>query len=120
MGSKRFDRLTRLIGTRRSFALGIGAASLLTLTNAATARKKNRKDCRRPAIRLRCSGNTCGKQKFKKGCFKKTLNCTCRGDQICLSNKSCGVACPAECPQDGGSCSCPESGDQFCVRDDLS
>lgn len=89
--SKHFDRLTRLIGTRRMFALGLGAATVLNLTDTATARKKNRKDCKKPAIRLRCNGNTCGKQKFK---MRDDLNCEltptpCASIADCPSGRAC-------------------------------
>jgi hypothetical protein len=116
MDSNQFDRLTRTIGTRRTFGLGVGAAALLGMADAATARKKNRKNCSRKAIKI-CTGNNCGKRKNNCG---KTFNCKCRNGQTCLLNGSCGLACPVECPQEGGSCSCPSDGDQFCVHDDLS
>ena len=116
MDSNQFDRLTRLVGSRRAFGLGVGAAALLGIADAATARKKNRKNCKRKAIKI-CTGNICGKRKNNCG---KTFNCRCRNGQTCLPNGSCGLACPAECPQERGSCSCPSGGDQFCVHDDLS
>lgn len=110
--SSRFDRLTRLIGSRRRFTLGIGAAALLMLPDAVIARKKNRKNCKRKAIKI-CGGNTCGKQKNNCG---KTFNCTCRGSQTCLPNGSCGLTCPTECPHEPFACSCPTGGDQVCVQ----
>jgi hypothetical protein len=114
--SSRFDLLTRRVGSRRKLTLSIGAASLLKLTDAAVARKKNRKNCKRKAIKI-CGGNTCGKRKNNCG---KTFNCKCRGGQICLPNGSCGLACPTECPQEPFACACATGSDQVCVQSSLS
>lgn len=116
MESGRFDELSRRMASRRAVGLALGWLALLGLSAGGDARKSNRKHCKRKAIKI-CTGNTCGKRKNNCG---KTYHCTCRGGQTCLPNGGCGIACPATCPQEPGSCACPGSGDPYCVRDDLS
>jgi hypothetical protein len=116
MDSDQFDRLTRLVGTRRTFGLALSAGTLLGLADVTKARKTNRKNCKVKRIKI-CHAAICGKRKNNCG---KTYHCKCRGGQTCLPNKSCGTPCPAECPQQPFACACPASGDQFCVQTDLS
>lgn len=111
-----FDALTRQIGSRRRALSALGGAALLGLVNDAAARRTNRKNCKVKRIKI-CTGDTCGKRKNNCG---KTYHCKCKRGQTCLPNGGCGVACLTECPQEPFACACPVSGDQYCVRTDLS
>jgi hypothetical protein len=113
MDSNWLDYLTRLIGSRRRALSLLSGVTLLGLGSEVSGRKKNRKKCKSKRFKI-CTGNNCVNGK-KCG---KPFNCTCRGEQTCLANGSCGIACPTACPQEPYACSCRASGDQFCVRDD--
>lgn len=115
MESKRFDQLTRLVSSRRTFGLVFGGATLLGLADGATAKRRKKKNCKHFKIRVVCDGTTCLSHKVGT-CGKKFVRCTCGDGVTCLSNKGCGQACPPECP---AGCTCASGDVQVCVKTGL-
>jgi hypothetical protein len=111
MDSNRFDRLSRHVGSRRSVGLAMGAAMLLGLAEAATAKKKKRR-CKKIRKGARCDGTTCDGFSVSTCHSRKFGRCRCREGTTCLPNKSCGLSCTPECP-DG--CLCAVGGEQVCL-----
>lgn len=117
-----FDALARtLVQSRRTALAGLMglAASGLTFSSRSSG-KKNRKNCKRKAIKI-CTGYVCGERKNNCG---KTFKCECRAGLVCLPNGGCGLPCGAGCP--AGSppqsypCACSPTGEEICLVRDVS
>lgn len=114
MDSNRFDRLTRLVGSRRAFGLAIGSVTLLGFTEAATARnRRKKKRCKKIRKGPRCDGTTCEGFSVRTCHSKKSGRCRCREGTTCLPNDSCGPSCAPECPI---GCFCAVGGEQVCLQ----
>lgn len=97
MDRNHFDRLPRLMGSRRAFGLGLGAATLIGIADAATAKRKKRR-CKKIRKGARCDGTTCEGFSIRTCHSKKTGRCRCREGTTCLPNAFCGLSCEPECP----------------------
>jgi hypothetical protein len=113
MDSNQFDRLSRLVGSRRTLGLALGAASLIGLAGGASARKK-KKPCKHFRVRVTCR-DRCGTFHNPNSCSRRK-RCTCKRGKTCLANKSCGLTCGADidCPVDSG-CTCSISDPKVCL-----
>lgn len=113
MDEHHFDRLTRIISTRRIFGLGICAAALFGLTDAATARRRKKPNCKKFAIKPpRCDGTFCSKTRIRT-CAPKYHRCYCREGTVCLRNGNCGLSCAEGCPE---SCFCATGDQAICLQ----
>jgi hypothetical protein len=114
MDSNQFDRLSRLVGSRRTLGLALGAASLIGLAGGASARKK-KKSCRRKAIKVFCV-DRCDTIRDPSKCSRRK-RCTCKRGKTCLANKRCGLTCGADtdCPVDSG-CTCSTGSPKVCLE----
>ena len=95
----------------------LGVAVLLPGAAPVDARNRNRKGCKRKAIKI-CTGFVCGQRKNNCG---KSFNCQCRAGTICLPNGACGLPCATGCPSTSGlPCACTTTGESICLLRDLS
>jgi hypothetical protein len=115
MDVNRFDKITRVVGTRRSVLVALlGGISLLGPYGAAARNKGWRKrKCGRKKIRVSCEDN-CRTYKISN-CRSKWKRCTCPNGKICLANDFCGLNCAAKpCPE-GSGCTCSTTDPKVCL-----